>query len=177
MALIFWFAVIGFLVGWLGTAVIRALLRSPDEGGRLTRPFPRLAPQYDTSGKRPDTAQLQALFTAAWGAPKPGYERVLDRSFGWIVARDGGRMVGFVNIAWDGGAHFFLLDTTVHPDYRGQGLGREMVTRAVEACRGRGDWLHVDAPVELMERLYDDFTPTSAGLIDLRVPAPVRPSS
>ena len=171
MALIFWFGVIAFLVVLFGMAIIRALFQSPD-----TREPPAPTPNLSLlgAGGRPlDLAELQALFIAAWGAPKPDYQRTLDRSFTWVVARDQGKIVGFVNVAWDGGAHFFLLDTTVHPDYSGQGIGRDLVSRAIEACRGHGDWLHVDAPVELMERLYSDFQPTSAGLVDLRMPAAV----
>lgn len=33
-----------------------------------------------------------------------------DHSLGWVCARDGGDLVGFVNVAWDGETHFFLLD-------------------------------------------------------------------
>ncbi|MFN8448185.1 MAG: GNAT family N-acetyltransferase [Anaerolineae bacterium] len=45
-------------------------------------------------------------------------------------------MVGYVNVAWDGGKHAFLLDATVHPSVRRNGIGRELVRRATEAARG-----------------------------------------
>jgi hypothetical protein len=41
---------------------------------------------------------------------------VLQHSLTWITASSDGVLVGFVNVATDGGAHAFLLDTTVHPD-------------------------------------------------------------
>ena len=117
-----------------------------------------------------DGQALQELFVAAWGAPKPEYARVLERSFTWVTAASAESLVGFANVAWDGGVHFFLLDTTVHPDWRGGGVGRGLVQEAIEACRGRGEWIHVDADEELMARLYRPcgFVSTPAGLINLR---------
>ncbi len=116
-----------------------------------------------------DFRKLDALFTAAWGSPKPGYDRVLARSFTWVTASSGDELVGFVNVAWDGDAHFFLLDTTVHPGWQGKGIGRRLVEEVISACRGRGEWLHVDAPEELMLGFYQrcGFQPTPAGLLNL----------
>ena len=113
--------------------------------------------------------QLGALFAAAWGSPKPGYERALAHSFTWVTASSGEELVGFVNVAWDGDVHFFLLDTTVHPKWQRQGIGRRLVEEAIEACRGHGEWLHVDAPHELIAGFYQrcGFEPTSAGLVNL----------
>lgn len=118
---------------------------------------------------RPDVLRLNELFAAAWGSPKPGYERVFDHSFTWVTAFEGDELVGFVNVAWDGDVHFFLLDTTVHPGWQGRGIGRRLVHEAIDACRGHGEWLHVDADGELMARLYESagFQPTPAGLVDL----------
>ena len=117
-----------------------------------------------------DPARLQALFAAAWGAPKPGYEDVFAHSFTWITAWTAGELVGFVNVAWDGYVHFFLLDTTVHPDHQHGGICERLVEEAIEACRGQGEWMHVDADDPLMTRFYVErcgFTLTPAGLVDL----------
>ena len=43
---------------------------------------------------------------------------VLERSLLWICAYEGGRLVGFCHLAWDGGVHTFLLDPTVREGYR-----------------------------------------------------------
>jgi ribosomal protein S18 acetylase RimI-like enzyme len=119
-----------------------------------------------------DVDELNRLFAAAWGSPKPGYEVVFGHSFTWVGAWEGAELVGFVNVAWDGDAHFFLLDTTVHPDRRRRGIGRRLVEEAIEACRGRGEWLHVDADDELMTGFYQrcGFEPTPAGLVNLTKP-------
>jgi ribosomal protein S18 acetylase RimI-like enzyme len=116
-----------------------------------------------------DARKLGALFEAAWGSPKPGYERALAHSFTWVTASSGDELVGFTNVAWDGDVHFFLLDTTVHPNWQRRGVGRRLVAEAIEACRGRGEWLHVDADEKLMTGFYRrcGFRPTPAGLVDL----------
>ena len=124
--------------------------------------------RYD---RRPalDEQVLQTLFQAAWGAEKPHYDDVLARSFTWVTAMSGAELVGFVNVAWDGGSHFFLLDATVHPRWQRKGIGRRLVEEAIDACRGRGEWLHVDAPEGLMNGFYRrcGFRATPAGLLDL----------
>jgi GNAT superfamily N-acetyltransferase len=92
-------------------------------------------------------------------------------SLGWVTARDGDVLVGFVNVPWDGGVHAFVLDTMVAASARHRGIGVGLVETAVTACRERGglEWLHVDHDEEL-RAFYEDacgFAPTPAGLIEL----------
>jgi ribosomal protein S18 acetylase RimI-like enzyme len=121
----------------------------------------------------PVESELDRLWCAAGGAPlRPGYADMLQRSLCHGTVRDGagGALIGFVNVAWDGGIHAFLLDTTVHPDFRRRGIATEMVRRVTEAARERGaEWLHVDYEPQL-EALYRGcgFAPTRAGLLRLR---------
>lgn len=121
---------------------------------------------------RPDLtdAELNALFAAAWpGHRTASFAPVLERSLAWVAAREGGRLAGYVNVAWDGGAHAFVLDTTVHPDLRRSGLGVRLVRAAADAARARGaQWLHVDYEPHL-EPFYAacGFRPTAAGLLAL----------
>jgi GNAT superfamily N-acetyltransferase len=120
----------------------------------------------------PTDEQLAPLWWAAWGsAPAAGYaNRVLGRSLAHVGAFDGDRVVGFVNVAWDGGVNAFLLDTTVHPEFQRQGIATTLVRRAAELARERGAaWLHVDFESHL-EGFYRGcgFRLTAAGLIDLK---------
>ena len=117
---------------------------------------------------------LNALFSLGWPdwqrAPDTSdWQPVLARSLTYICAYDGEGLVGFVNLAWDGRDHAFLLDPRVHPDYRRQGIGSELVRRATEATRAAGcEWLHVDYDAALSP-FYEacGFQPTPAGLIKL----------
>ena len=119
-----------------------------------------------------DSTELGQLREAAWGAPDDGHAwpAILARSLTWVTAHDGGQLIGFVNVAWDGGAHAFLLDTTVHPDWQRRGVGGELVRRAAASARELGaEWLHVDYEPHL-SGFYEScgFRPTAAGLLRLR---------
>ena len=73
-------------------------------------------------------ADMNRLFTAAWADHhESDFAPVLNRSLVYIGAYAGDELVGFVNVAWDGGVHAFLLDTTVHPNYQRQGIGDRLV--------------------------------------------------
>ena len=114
---------------------------------------------------------LNSLKAASWeGIQTRDWEPVLARSMGWVCATHGARLVGFVNVAWDGGAHAFLLDTSVHRDYQKQGIGTALVQEAIALARdGGAEWLHVDYEGGL-EPFYRGcgFRPTPAGLFYLR---------
>lgn len=98
------------------------------------------------------------------------YGPVLSRSLAYVCAYHQGRLIGFVNLAWDGGEHAFILDTLVHPGFRRRGVGRELVRRAVAEAGERGlKWVHVDFEPHL-QNFYEQcgFRHTAAGLIRLR---------
>jgi predicted N-acetyltransferase YhbS len=114
--------------------------------------------------------QLNGLFAAARPSHTPGaYGQVLARSLACCAAFDGNALVGYVNVAWDGGVHAFLLDPTVHPVRRRQGLGLALVRAAAGAAAERGaEWLHVDyEPYLAPFYAAAGFRPTEAGLIRL----------
>ena len=96
-----------------------------------------------------DEEDLQRLFESAWGERKCDFRPVLARSFTWLTAHVGEDLAGFVNVAWDGGVHFFLIDTTVHPAWQRRGIGTQLVRGAIDACHGHGRWMHVDFGAEL----------------------------
>jgi GNAT superfamily N-acetyltransferase len=114
---------------------------------------------------------LNRLFSAAWrNHSKKDFATQLRHSLIYVCAYENMALVGFVNVAWDGGSHAFLLDTTVHPDRQRHGIGQELVEQAVQAIAGHGiEWLHVDYEAHL-ESFYRrcGFVPTLAGLIHLQ---------
>lgn len=118
-----------------------------------------------------DPEQLEALWQSAWGSPAGEYaSRVLPRSLACLGAFDGERLVGLVNLAWDGQTHAFILDTCVHAEFQRQGIATPLVRQAADVAKSRGAaWLHVDFEPHL-ESFYRacGFRPTLAGLIDLK---------
>ena len=118
----------------------------------------------------PDDAALARLWLAAWGDAGPvSFQPILKHSLTHLGAYDGDALVGFVNVAWDGGVHAFILDTCVHADYQRQGIALRLLERAVELARARGaHWLHVDFEPRL-QAFYRKagFGPTAAGLMRL----------
>jgi GNAT superfamily N-acetyltransferase len=71
-------------------------------------------------------------------------------SFGWVVARDGNRLVGLVNVLWDGFAHAWIQDTMVAKGDRSRGIGTQMIEIVRSECRRAGcEWLHVDFDEDL----------------------------
>ena len=113
---------------------------------------------------------MRALWRAAWNGEGPAsFQPLLQRSLAHVGAYDGQRLVGFVNVAWDGGVHAFILDTCVDPAYRRQGIALRLVKRAADLAQQRGaEWLHVDFEPHL-EGFYRQcgFGPTKAGLMRL----------
>lgn len=117
--------------------------------------------------------ELADLTAAHGGSPESGWwDRVRLHSLGWVAGRDPhGKLVGFVNVAWDGADHAFLIDTKTHPSHQHQGLGTAVVRYAVEAVRSAGcEWLFVDYGGDMVP-FYEGacgFLPTHAGLVRLR---------
>ena len=91
-------------------------------------------------------------------------------SLGWVCARNDAALVGFVNVAWDGGVHAFVLDTLVAKTHQRHGIAVQLIKRAETGARdARCEWLHVDFDDDLRPFYFDacGFRPTNAGLIEL----------
>jgi GNAT superfamily N-acetyltransferase len=121
-----------------------------------------------------DDVVLSALHARAFGGDPaeitPWAARLERHALTWVGAFDGGVLTGFVQVAWDGGAHAFVLDTMVDPGARGRGVGSALVAAATAEARAAGcAWLHVDFE-EHLTGFYlgrNGFRATRAGLIDL----------
>jgi ribosomal protein S18 acetylase RimI-like enzyme len=124
--------------------------------------------------EKPDRSDvdLNDLFSASWKSHTVrAFAPILLRSLTYFGAYQESTFVGFVNVAWDGGDHAFLLDPTVLPAWRRRGVGLALVAAAVKASAACGaEWLHVDHDAAL-DRFYRraGFRPTHAGLIRLSV--------
>lgn len=117
--------------------------------------------------------ELVELTRSHGGNPESGWwDRIRPHSLGWVTGRVGdGTLIGFANVAWDGGDHAFLLDPKVDPAFQRGGVGTELVRRAAKGAADAGcTWLHVDFEPHLRGFYFDScgFRPTDAGLIALR---------
>ena len=115
--------------------------------------------------------ELNVLFRAAWPRHTTrDVSPVLAHGLGYVCAHAGDELIGFVNVAWDGDKHAFLLDPTVHPDWQRQGIGTKLVRRAADLARSKSvEWLHVDYEPRLAAFYRQcGFRETAAGLMNLK---------
>ncbi|MFF7161945.1 GNAT family N-acetyltransferase [Streptomyces sp. NPDC008086] len=120
-----------------------------------------------------DNSALNALHADGFGHPVAHTDwraRLERHSLGWVCGEEDGRLIGFVNVVWDGGAHACILDTVVARDCRSRGVGAALVaTAAKEARAAKCQWLHVDFEEHLRSFYLDacGFKATAAGLTAL----------
>ena len=109
-------------------------------------------------------AEMNALHAEGFGHPirQDDWSGQVERhSLGWVCARDGSELVGFVNVPWDGASHAFIVDTLVSLRARRQGVGTRMIAIAAEEARASGcRWLHAD-----FERSLGAFYVGSCGFV------------
>lgn len=120
----------------------------------------------------PELRDLHAGAFATGGDDSPlDWRRLTDKhSLGWVVARNEGTLVGFLNVLWDGSTHAWIQDVMVDQDLRRRGVGKVLVGIAGRRARSAGcRWLHVDFEDDLTPFYVDacGFRPTNGGLIEL----------
>ena len=115
--------------------------------------------------------KLNELFATAWDPyVEHSFAPALDRSLTYVCAFAGPELIGFVNVAWDGDIHAFILDTTVRQSFQRRGIGTQLIRKAAETATARGiEWLHVDYDSHL-DGFYRGcgFRATPAGVINLK---------
>ncbi|RDE08415.1 GNAT family N-acetyltransferase [Pelagibacterium lacus] len=119
----------------------------------------------------PGQRELSDLWRATWEIDGVAdFQSVLTRSLTHVAAYLNTQVIGFANMAWDGGVHAFLVDVCVHPDYRDLGIGQSMVQKAIAIAHKRGiAKIHVDFEPHLREfYLSCGFTPTDAGVLTIQ---------
>ena len=124
----------------------------------------------DVSSTELNRLHADAFETRVYGDDEWDWVAQLGHSLGWVVARDGDVLAGFVNVVWDGLVHAWIQDTMVAIAARHRGIATELVARAVDQSRAAGcEWLHVDFEDHLRAFYLETcgFEPTNAGLIRL----------
>lgn len=116
----------------------------------------------------------EAFETRFYDESEWNWRTMVERhSLGWVTARDGGVLVGFLNVLWDGLVHAWLQDAMVASANQRHGIGTALIRTARDEAREAGcEYLHVDFEDD-MARFYVGscgFRPVSAGLIELKSP-------
>jgi GNAT superfamily N-acetyltransferase len=91
----------------------------------------------------------------ALGRPREVQDRLIDTAARVVGIYDGDRQIGFARAATDGNSFVYLADVYVLEEYRGRGLGEELVREMVEnGDLGDLRWL---LHTENMHPLYRKF--------------------
>lgn len=125
---------------------------------------------YTWRGAITDDEMVDLVESHGGDASSGWWDQIRAHSLGWVSARHGETLVGFVNVAWDGGDHAFLLDTKTRGDRQRQGIATNLVAVATNYAKAAGcEWLHVDFRPEHRPFYLEacGFEPTDAGLIHL----------
>jgi GNAT superfamily N-acetyltransferase len=137
----------------------------------VTIPAPHIAWRGTFTNDDANLLHAEAFGTRVFSADEWDWVALTRRhSLGWVTAQDGQRLVGFVNVLWDGLVHAWIQDVMVANTHRRTGLGTRLVATARQHAAQAGcEWLHVDYDPELRSFYIDacGFQPTSGGLIEL----------
>jgi ribosomal protein S18 acetylase RimI-like enzyme len=127
--------------------------------------------ELDDDRTRVDVAEVHRFLSneAYWaiGRPRETQDRLVRESTRVIgVYAPNGRQAGFARVVTDGQSIAYLADVYVHPDFRGHGLGVELVREAVEnGPHANVRWiLHTDDAQTLYEKF--GFGPPSERLME-----------
>jgi GNAT superfamily N-acetyltransferase len=121
----------------------------------------------------PDRIDLDAVYAflsteAYWakGRSRETIERLIREASRVVGVYDGDRQIGFARTVSDGASFAYLADVYVLPEYRGRGLGMELVKEAVDAgpYADRRWLLHTEDAHALYEKL--GFGPGSRKLME-----------
>lgn len=97
-----------------------------------------MAIEWSDSAEGVDWAALSELYRLApLGNKSPDWLRTaFSNSMFKCIVRVDGAVVAAGRAVADGVDCAYLCDIAVHPDHQGTGLGKEMIARLVERCRG-----------------------------------------
>ncbi|MFL5963245.1 MAG: GNAT family N-acetyltransferase [Gaiellaceae bacterium] len=115
--------------------------------------------ELDDSKDRIDRAEVHRFLreVAYWalGRPRELQDRLIDSAARVVGVYDGDRQIGFARAATDGNSFVYLADVYALEEYRGRGLGEELVREMVEnGDLGELRWL---LHTENMHALYRKF--------------------
>ena len=99
--------------------------------------------------KQADSAQVLELYRLAgwWQTDdNPSYldmvQGIIEKTHCFVIATLGDRIIGMGRAISDGVSDAYIQDVTVHPDLRGQGIGKAIIGKLVERLKADGlQWI------------------------------------
>lgn len=92
--------------------------------------------ELDDDKSRIDRAEVHRFLSEisywAKGRPRETQDRLIDEAARVVGLYDGERQIGFCRAATDGVSFVYLADVYVLEEYRGRGLGEELVRAMIE---------------------------------------------
>jgi GNAT superfamily N-acetyltransferase len=92
--------------------------------------------ELDDDRERIDTAEVHRFLSEesywAAGRPRETQDRLIREASRVVGLYDGDRQIGFCRAVTDGVSVAYLADVYLLPEYRGRGLGEELVREMVE---------------------------------------------
>jgi GNAT superfamily N-acetyltransferase len=73
-----------------------------------------------------------------WDRSENTYGKILANLYSYYTCRDDGKLVAYLSVISDGVSDAFLVDFAVHPDCQGQGIGSQIVKRAISDLKTAG---------------------------------------
>lgn len=91
----------------------------------------------------PEDDLVRLYRAGGWWKEEPAARLALpalvEGSFAFLIAvAPGDRIIGMARVLSDGVSDAYIQDVIVEPDYRGLGIGAELIRRLVEHCRAHG---------------------------------------
>jgi N-acetylglutamate synthase-like GNAT family acetyltransferase len=127
--------------------------------------------QYSLSGDLLPEELGQLLHAASMSTYSPEkLRRIISASTGYVVARDGGTLVGFGRLLSDGAVIAYINNMAVHPDYQRQGIGQVILETLIKAA---GDVNSIYLYTNTADAFYlrRGFQPSEKRLYVLRNPS------
>jgi ribosomal protein S18 acetylase RimI-like enzyme len=70
--------------------------------------------------------------SVGWDNTIPPHSEIKEHLFTYFTARINGELIGYINVLSDGYVDAYLQDLMVHPEYQNEGIGSELLKRAIK---------------------------------------------
>ncbi|MEG1887828.1 MAG: GNAT family N-acetyltransferase, partial [Oscillospiraceae bacterium] len=95
--------------------------------------------------------------SVGWNRMEAVYSDPLMTSFFHIAAYDGDKLIGYIDSVSNGVTDAYIQDLMVNPDYQGNGIGTELMTRMIAALKERHIYMISVVYEEKLKSFYSRF--------------------